>query len=216
MREHEYTPLIPAEELVIVKKLYKRAHKRRGWAMAVSDMDAAWVITLQRAASTLCSGANPDLALNFSVDQLTLELIAQLCTIIDEVFLQGLMNDTLKQVKQPLRVQLLDLAQDDWMTSIDLKGTLYVNKPKWRKDIHAANPMNFEGAVCSSRLEALLHALAHELVHLLVLLLMPEVNMSSPAYLPDDRHGPIFKLLNKKLFGHMSHHSHQLFRPRAD
>jgi hypothetical protein len=50
------------------------------------------------------------------------------------------------------------------------------------------------------------------MVHMLVLHHMPDVDRSSAAYLPNDRHGPIFMLMNKKLFGHTSHHSQRLFR----
>lgn len=210
MREHEYTPMIPTEELVQVKKLWKRAHKRRGWGMEMPAMDAAWATSLEQART----GAG--LQLQFDVDDLNQENMTTVCFIIDRVFMGGFLKTTLQKLGQPLRMEVVEMVHEDWMTSVDDKCTIYVNKSKWYKDIHATNPMNFESAMCTSRLEALVHALAHELVHLLVLLIMPEVDKSSPAYLPEDRHGPIFKLLNKKLFGHLSHHSHQLFRPRGE
>lgn len=58
-------------------------------------------------------------------------------------------------------------------------------------------------------LQVLAHTIAHEMVHALVFHLFPAMDAASVAYLPDDRHGPIFKLLNRQLFGH----SIDSFRP---
>jgi hypothetical protein len=49
-----------------------------------------------------------------------------------------------------------------------------------------------------------MHTLAHEMVHALVCHYFPAIDQRSPAYLADERHGPIFKYLNKHLFGHTS------------
>jgi hypothetical protein len=46
--------------------------------------------------------------------------------------------------------------------------------------------------------------LVHTLVHALVYNLWPRMDASSPAYLANQRHGPIFQLLNKQLYGHTS------------
>jgi hypothetical protein len=58
--------------------------------------------------------------------------------------------------------------------------------------------------VCTSRLQMLMHTLAHELVHAVVFHLFPDIDRSSTAYTVNSRHGPIFHLLNKQLFGHSS------------
>lgn len=61
-------------------------------------------------------------------------------------------------------------------------------------------------------LQVLVHTLAHEMVHALVFNLFPDIDAASTAYLPDERHGPIFKLLNKRLFGHSIDSLRQVFR----
>lgn len=50
--------------------------------------------------------------------------------------------------------------------------------------------------------QVLLHTMAHEMVHVLVHRRLPDIDASSAAYTVDERHGPIFRLLNAKLFGH--------------
>jgi hypothetical protein len=57
-----------------------------------------------------------------------------------------------------------------------------------------------------------MHTVAHELVHCLVYHRFPAMDASSEAYLPDERHGPIFKLLNKQLFGHTVDSFSSVFR----
>ncbi len=64
--------------------------------------------------------------------------------------------------------------------------------------------MNCEGVVCTCRLEVLMHTLAHEMVHAIVFHAFPRIDKHSKAYLAKGRHGPIFGLLNKQLFGHTS------------
>lgn len=63
--------------------------------------------------------------------------------------------------------------------------------------------------------QVLAHTLAHELAHALVFHHFPDVDAKSAAYLPDERHGPIFKLLNKRLYGHSIDSFRQVFRGRA-
>jgi hypothetical protein len=48
-------------------------------------------------------------------------------------------------------------------------------------------------------------------VHALVSNMFPDIDQSSEAYLSDQRHGPIFKLLNKRLFGHSSDSYRHIF-----
>lgn len=94
---------------------------------------------------------------------------------------------------------------DTWLCYFDPDdNVIYINRWRWGKHITAENPINCEGVICTSRLQMLLHTLAHELVHAIVFHMFPDIDKNSPAYLPDDRHGPIFQLLNKQLFGHSS------------
>jgi hypothetical protein len=83
-------------------------------------------------------------------------------------------------------------------------NAVYINCWRWAKEVTPAQPWNFEGAVCRSRLQLLLHTLAHELVHAAVYHLLPDIDAASAAYTSNERHGPIFALLNKQLFGHTS------------
>jgi hypothetical protein len=93
--------------------------------------------------------------------------------------------------------------EGDWLALFDASdNTIYFNRWRWAKDISEQNPLNCEGAICTSRLQLLLHTLAHELVHAMVFNVFPEMDKGSPAYLADDRHGPIFHFLNRQLFGH--------------
>lgn len=92
-----------------------------------------------------------------------------------------------------------------WLCYFDVSNVIYVNAWRWNKhQITAQNPVNCEGVVCSSRLQMLLHTLAHELVHAIVFHVFPEMDRGSAAYLKNDRHGPVFQLLNKQLYGHSS------------
>lgn len=94
---------------------------------------------------------------------------------------------------------------ETWLCYFDVSNVIYVNAWRWNKhQVTAQNPVNCEGVVCSSRLQMLLHTLAHELVHAIVFHVFPEMDRSSAAYLENDRHGPVFQLLNKQLYGHSS------------
>lgn len=94
---------------------------------------------------------------------------------------------------------------DTWLAYFDVSNIIFINNWRWvRKHVTTHNPLNCEGVICTSRLQMLLHTLAHELVHAVVFHAFPEIDQSGPAYLENDRHGPIFQLLNKQLFGHTS------------
>lgn len=94
---------------------------------------------------------------------------------------------------------------DAWLAYFDTQdNVIYINCWRWAKAVSAAAPLNCEGVVCVNRLQLLMHTLAHELVHAVVFHLFPEIDSSSPAYTVNSRHGPIFHLLNKQLFGHSS------------
>jgi hypothetical protein len=104
----------------------------------------------------------------------------------------------------PLPVRILDAPAQGFLAHTDDDGGLALNRPRWDKAIGPSAPVNCEGVVCTSRLQVLMHTLGHELVHAVVLRAFPDIDAASPAYLPDDRHGPVFALLNLHLFGHSS------------
>jgi hypothetical protein len=81
---------------------------------------------------------------------------------------------------------------------------IHLLRSKWSQDVSESRPMVCESVLCTSRLQVLAHTLAHEMVHALVCVRWPAIDRGSGAYLPDDRHGPIFRLLNRALFGHAS------------
>jgi hypothetical protein len=109
--------------------------------------------------------------------------------------------------KQRIRCEVVtpNSPHETWLCYFDVSNIIYVNAWRWNKhQVTADNPVNCEGVVCTSRLQMLLHTLAHELVHAIVFHMFPEIDASSPAYLENDRHGPVFQLLNKQLYGHSS------------
>lgn len=99
-------------------------------------------------------------------------------------------------------VQSWDAA---WLAYFDTQdNTIYINCWRWSKEVSPDTPINCEGVVCVNRLQLLAHTLAHELVHAVVFHLFPDIDAHSPAYTANGRHGPIFHLLNKQMFGHTS------------
>jgi hypothetical protein len=99
-------------------------------------------------------------------------------------------------------VQSWDAA---WLAYFDTDdNVVYINCWRWAKDVSPDAPVNCEGVVCLNRLQMLMHTLAHELVHAVVFHLFPDIDRCCPAYTVNNRHGPIFHLLNKQLFGHSS------------
>lgn len=100
----------------------------------------------------------------------------------------------------------------DWISHFDENNVIHLLRPKWSQEVSEERPMVCEGEICTSRLQLLLRTVAHEMVHALVFNLWRSIDLSSPAYLPDERHGPIFKLLNKRLFGHTSDSYRYVFR----
>jgi hypothetical protein len=104
-----------------------------------------------------------------------------------------------------LRCRVVQSWDAAWLAYFDTQdNTIYINCWRWAKDVSPDALVNCEGVVCTSRLQMLMHTLAHELVHAVVYHLFPEMDRSSPAYTINNRHGPIFHLLNKQLFGHSS------------
>lgn len=104
----------------------------------------------------------------------------------------------------PLGFRTVDAPRSGWIAYFDESGAVMVNRPRWDKDVSRAAPLNCEGVVCTSRLAVLAHTLAHEIVHAIVFYAFPDIDAGSAAYTANDRHGPVFALLNRQLFGHTS------------
>lgn len=104
-----------------------------------------------------------------------------------------------------LRCRVVQSWDAAWLAYFDTDdNVIYINCWRWAKDVSSDAPINCEGVVCVSRLQMLMHTLAHELVHAVVFHLFPDIDRCCPAYTANSRHGPIFHLLNKQLFGHSS------------
>lgn len=72
--------------------------------------------------------------------------------------------------------------------------------------------VNLSISLSAPAAQVLARTIAHELVHALVYHRFPAMDATSEAYLPDERHGPIFKLLNRQLFGHSIDSLRPVFR----
>jgi hypothetical protein len=108
-------------------------------------------------------------------------------------------------VASSLCCRVVQSWDEAWLAYFDTKdNAIYINCWRWAKDVSPEAPLNCEGVVCANRLQLLLHTLAHELVHAVVFHLFPDIDSSSRAYTANSRHGPVFHLLNKQLFGHSS------------
>ena len=108
--------------------------------------------------------------------------------------------------RAPIAYRAVNAPRAGWLAHFDDAGggAVVVNRARCAKAVSPAMPLNCEGVVCASRLAVLMHTLAHELVHAVVLYAFPDVDAACPAYLADGRHGPVFALLNRQLFGHTS------------
>ncbi|GLC69152.1 hypothetical protein PLESTF_000795600 [Pleodorina starrii] len=213
MRERDYIRLIPSDELQLVKALLSRVYKARGWRNEEESRAHAW----SRVLATAQSSDGGAWQLDFDMDKVNPVQLTLLCAAVEKCFLGGLLTHQIRSVRRPpLKVLPGEDPRDpySWLSGLHDDNTIFVNANRWRESISAENPMNFEGALCTSKLEALAHTLGHELVHAVVLNFFPAMDAASAAYLPDDKHGPIFMLLNKRLFGHVGHASQRLFNVR--
>eukprot|EP00879_Flechtneria_rotunda_P028783 GHRR01031005.1.p1 GENE.GHRR01031005.1~~GHRR01031005.1.p1 ORF type:complete len:223 (+),score=61.98 GHRR01031005.1:260-928(+) len=113
--------------------------------------------------------------------------------------------------QQRIGCRAVQALSSSWLAYFDVEdNVIYINYWRWDKQVSAEQPLNCEGVVCISRLQVLLHTLAHELVHAVVFHIFPYIDKASLAYLPNGRHGPVFQLLNKQLFGHTSEALHDV------
>ncbi|KAG2502165.1 hypothetical protein HYH03_000652 [Edaphochlamys debaryana] len=210
MREREYLRLIPEAEMRQLRSLLRRVYAARGWADDVGAREAAWEAVVAAAQEPHNGAWDP----SFSPDTVSSQQLQSLLALIERTFLGGLLSDRVRDAKRPPLTIKLGVDRNDpysWLSGLNDDNIIFVNKNRWRDEISDGNPMNFEGAICRSKLEALAHALGHELVHALVLNFFPAMDARCEAYTADDKHGPVFMLLNKRLFGHVGHASHRLF-----
>ncbi|KAG2435443.1 hypothetical protein HYH02_011943 [Chlamydomonas schloesseri] len=211
MREREYVRLIPDEEFAPLKALLRRIQTARGWQF--SD-DAAREQAWARVLATAQSAAGGAWPLNFTPAGVTPAQLQALCDAVEAEFLGGLLAEQVRQAGRPRIRVVLGMDPRDrysWLSGLHADNTIYVNSERWAEEVSEANPLVFEGAVCRSKLEALAHTLGHELTHAVVLNFFPAMDAASPAYTPDDKHGPVFMWLNRRLFGHVGHASRRLF-----
>jgi hypothetical protein len=203
MTEKEYTQLIPEDELLRVRKIVRKVYKVRNWKGSQRDLEKAW-LNVTSAAKDEMGGSWSD---HFSPDDLDQNRLEKLCNLIDNIFLGGLLGKGLqKRSVKGIRFSVDDDSQgpDDWISYFGEDSIIHLLRHKWSQSVSESGPMLCEGLLCTTRLQLLMHTLAHEMVHALVFHVLPDIDKASPAYLPDERHGPIFKLLNKRLFGHPS------------
>jgi hypothetical protein len=207
---------IPPKELATLASIIHEVHAARGWRTGGYPLTQAWL----RAEARAMGDAGGGWAADFEPAGMTDDRVARLVGVIDEELLGGLLVTRLtagpwpeqggrqqqqqQQQRPPLTFRVLDTPASGWLACFQESGALLVNRPRWAKDVTRASPVNCEGVVCASRLQMLLHTLAHELVHAVVFYACPDIDASCPAYLENDRHGPVFALLNKQLFGHTS------------
>lgn len=206
MREREYLPLIPKAERILIKRFLATAFTARGWTNEKLPLDDAWSQTMELAAG-LGSWSS-----NFELSQLTDQNVLDLVLLLECKLLGGcLVKHMLAKGSKPISCQMMpDSGHESWICVTSIESCIRVNVQKWSREVSTTNWVDFEGAHCSSRLEVLCHTLAHELVHVVVLNYWPEMDACCPAYVADSRHGPIFRMLNNRLFGH----STTAYKPR--
>jgi hypothetical protein len=159
--------LIPKPELLRVKALLQRVCRARGFSgRDRAAVERAWASVLAAAI------ASPEAAwtLSFQPQNIKLEHMQRLLVLLDATFLGGVLVAArpADSAQPPLRVVMASDPRDplSWLSGLHDDNTIYVNvnSPRWREDVAPDNPLLFEGALCGSRLEVLLHTLGHELV----------------------------------------------------
>jgi hypothetical protein len=208
MTEAEYTALIPKPELALLNSLLQGIYNARGFGGDRLALAAGWEQVWDQASAT--AGWDADFAV--PGPQFVPQELQLLITCLDKVFLAGQLQRAMEQqgVTGGLRVVpgVFASAGNDWLAHfVPQQHTVALKASKWthaQLSVSPACPADYEGARCTSRLHVLLHTLAHEMVHALVFYRLPHIDAASPAYLADERHGPIFRWLNLKLFGHTS------------
>ena len=217
MQEKEYLPLIPKNELRVVKSFLAAVKKARRWpSSSCQPHESSWMMedAWKRAEEEAMNQIGGSWTSSFSPDDLQPAPLLNLAKTIDRIFLggdlmakDGALSDLSFEVEEGE-----DSTTSDWISHFDDHDIIHLLRPKWNQEVSDEQPMVCEGAICTNRLQLLLRTVAHEMVHALVFNLWREIDRASPAYLPDERHGPIFKLLSLKLFGHTSDSYRYVFR----
>ncbi|KAL6753081.1 hypothetical protein V8C86DRAFT_2736296 [Haematococcus lacustris] len=213
MAEAEYLPLIPKDELRQVSGLIADITTARGWAAPSERCWAMWrrlhtIAQSPEGGSWQCSFSEQDLA------TASLELLGN---VIDNLFLNGALKGHQQTAGAPASQPSINFkivtetpGPHDWLAHYSPSANAVVLlRHKWSHETMPFDPaqalgMECESFICTCKLQVLLHTIAHEMVHALVMIYFPAIDAHSKAYLPAQRHGPIFKLLNKSLFGHLS------------
>ncbi|KAJ9521143.1 hypothetical protein QJQ45_022850, partial [Haematococcus lacustris] len=213
MAEAEYLPLIPKDELRQVSGLIADITTARGWAAPSERCWAMWrrlhtIAQSPEGGSWQCSFSEQDLA------TAKLELLGN---VIDNLFLNGALKGHQQTAGAPASQPSINFkvvtetpGPPDWLAHYSPSANAVVLlRHKWSHETMPFDPaqalgMECESFICTCKLQVLLHTIAHEMVHALVMIYFPAIDAHSKAYLPAERHGPIFKLLNKSLFGHLS------------
>lgn len=212
MTEKEYIKLIPEKDITRVKELLKMIDKVRGWGATGERFEAVWRLVSELAKQP----QHGNWTEQFKPEDLSDDNVAQLASLIEQHFLGGVISAHLEMKGKPaVQFRVLDSSPDGENTWISLFGKhnniIYLLRPKWCQRVSEDNPYSSEGVLCTSRLQVLMHTLAHEMVHAAVFHMFPDIDRASPAYLADDCHGPIFLLMNKRMFGHGSESYRPIF-----
>lgn len=206
MPEREYVQLIPLPELQALAAFLRGTYAARGFDGGAAECAAAWARVLEAARRDDGGGWHDGLP-PAAIDDARLRALG---AAIDAHFFGGSLRALLSRGGGPgMTYRAVDVARGggtDWVSLFDASANaLVVNRGTWAaRRVAPDAPFCCEGAVCRSRLEALAHTVGHELVHAVVANAFPAIDASSPGYLPARRHGPIFLLLNRRLFGHAS------------
>lgn len=214
---------IPANELSALEAFLDQVYLLRGWCTSTYLFYQAWQRVLQTAITPEGGGWEHQ----FSPEQMNNDNTQQLVMLIDRQFFNGVLLSRLLQPKKEsgespssssgcsaVKCEVIQKQgpNSQWVAYFSECNVIYLNQSRWGKHVTAEAPVNCEGVVCRSRLEILVHTLAHELVHAIVFHVFPQMDKHSKAYLANDRHGPVFLLLNHMLFGHPSDAFHPIHR----
>lgn len=204
MSEAQYVKLIPPDELATINAFLRDIHAARGFGAGSYGIREAWDAALAAAWSPDGGEWSDELL----PSALTAEMLQSLAAAIDDAFFGGQLHSRCAGASGAERIayRVIDhcVYDVDWIAYFDYdSNAVYYNRSKWAQPVDGCCPMECEGVVCNSKLEVVAHTIAHELVHALVFHLFPKIDDASPAYNVNGRHGPIFCLLNKKLFGHV-------------
>lgn len=201
MSEAEYIKLIPLEELKVINTFLREVYDRRDFTTSNFSMKQAWehVISLMQTAEGGCWHDR------LEAHSISCAMLEQVGRAIDRFFFGNELHRKFRRLcGKDLGYKVIDYCSYDksWIAFFSDDNVIHYNTSKWSKCIDPGNPIECEGIVCTSRLEVLVHTIGHELVHALLFHLFPKIDKASAAYHANQRHGPVFQLLNKKLFGH--------------